>query len=98
VARCPTCHTEREVFWHNGAATRLTPENTFEFVAIQPALGDVIPLDEDFEFDDDQLPQQIISLAVVSGHSAVEKQMRSLFGTVSCNKCGSHLPLSPRDE
>ena len=58
VARCPTCKTEREVFWHNGAATRLTPENTIENIAIQPASSGAIPLDEDFEFDDDQLTQQ----------------------------------------
>ena len=98
IARCERCKTEKEIFWHKGAATRLTPKNEFEAVVIQLAASDAIPLDEDFEFGDDQLPQEIISLAVASGHSAVEKQIRSLFGTVRCDKCGSHLPLSPRDE
>lgn len=98
VASCPNCQSEREVFWHNGTATCLTPKNTFEFVANQPASSDAIPLDDDFEFDDVQLCEQIISLAAASKHSVVEKQMRTLFGSVSCDKCGSHLPLSQRDE
>lgn len=97
LARCPTCKTEMEVIWHNGAAMRLAPKNAFELIATQPASCSTIPLDEEFEFDDDQLPQQIISLAAASGHSVVEAQMRSLFGTVSCDKCGSHVPLTPRD-
>jgi hypothetical protein len=74
VARCERCKTEKEVFWHKGAATRVTPKNAFEAVIIQLAASDAIPLDEDFEFDDDQLPQEIISLPVASGHSAVKKQ------------------------
>jgi hypothetical protein len=98
VAHCESCKTKKEVFWHKGAATCVTPENTFEAVVIEQAASDAIPLDEDLEFDDDQLPPQIISLAVASGHPAVERQIRSLFGTVRCDKCGSRLPLSPRDE
>ena len=73
-------------------------ENKFAAVVIEPARHEVIVLDDDFEFDDDELLQQIISLAAASGHSAVEQQIRSLFGTMSCEKCGSQLPLSPRDE
>lgn len=98
VARCPTCETKTEIFWHNGASTQVTLENTFEDVAIQPASSDAVAVDQDFEFDDEQMPQQIISLAVASGHANVEKQMRSLFGTFTCSKCGSHLPLSATDE
>jgi hypothetical protein len=58
----------------------------------------VIPLDDDLEFDDDLIDQQIISLAAASGHPSVEKQIRSLFGTVSCNNCGALWPLTPRNE
>lgn len=97
-ARCAACETETEVFWDKGTPTRSTPENVFEEVVIQLATDDTIALDEDFEFDDDQLPQQIISLAAASGHLVVERQMRSLFGTLSCDKCGLHLPLSPKVE
>ena len=98
VARCAACETEMEVVWHKGAPSRLTRENTFEDVAIQPASSDAIPLDDDLEFDEDLLSQQIISLAVASGHAVVEKQIRSLFGRLACGKCGPQLPLSPRDE
>lgn len=98
VARCPTCETETEVFWHQGAPTRLTPDNKFESVAIAPARHDVIVLDDDFEFEDDELAQQTISLAAAAGHSVVERQIRTLFGTMSCDKCGSPLPLSSRED
>lgn len=97
VARCSSCNTEMEVFWHKGRPTRVTLEDKFEPVAIQPMASDAIPLDEDLEFDESELPQQVISLAVASGHSAVEKQIRSLFGTVGCRECGSQLPLTARD-
>ena len=98
VARCPICKRETEVFWHQGAPKHVTLENRFEDVAIQPASSDTIPLDEDLEFDEDLLPSQIISLAAASGHPVVETQIRTLFGTLACDKCGSQLPLSPRDD
>lgn len=98
VARCSTCKTATEVFWHNRLPTRATRENSFEEIAVKPASDDAITLDEDFEFDDDELVQQIISLAVASGHSIVEGQIRTLFGTISCEKCGSDLPLLHGDE
>lgn len=97
-ARCVPCATELEVVWHNDAPSHLTPDNIFEHVAIQPAADEAIALDEDLDFDEDQLPQQIISLAAASGHLVVERQMRSLFGTVCCARCGSNLPLSPKVE
>jgi hypothetical protein len=98
VARCPTCETETEVFWAKGAPRRVTLENTSEDVAIQPASIDAIRLNEDFEFDEDLMTQQIISLAVASGHAIAERQIRSLFGTLVCDKCRSQLPLSPSDD
>lgn len=96
VACCSTCETEKEVFWHKGAPTQLTSANNFEVVSISPSSYEAMTLAEDFEFEEDTLPQQIISLAAISGHASVEKQMRLLYGTLRCGKCGSDLPLLPR--
>jgi hypothetical protein len=97
VARCAACKTEVEVFWHEGSPKRVMPGHRFEDVVIRPASEDVIAVDEDFEFDEEQLRQQIISLAAASRHPSVERQLRSLFGSIPCDKCGSSLPLSPKD-
>lgn len=98
VARCPTCEAETEIVWHKAAPRRWTPDHKFEDVVIHAAAGDAVPLDEDFEFDEDLLSQQIISLAAASGHAAAEKQMRTLFGRLVCDGCGSELPLSPKND
>lgn len=97
-ASCPSCKTEQEVFSHEGAPTRLSITSKFESVSITPASEEAAPLAEDFDFEDDRLPQQIISLAAAAGHAEVERQMRLLYGTLPCPNCGSVLPLHARDD
>jgi hypothetical protein len=91
AARCPACAMEIEVFWDEGRPARLTQENTFKEIGTQPLPDPAMLLDVDFAFDDEQLARQIISLAAASGHVGVERQMRLLFGTVECYKCGLQL-------
>lgn len=97
-ARCLACDTEEEIFWHNDAPVRSTRDHRIEPILMQPDSSEATPLDEDLEFDEDLLPQQIVSLAAASGHPAVEQQMRMLFGTLPCSRCGAQLTLSPKDE
>lgn len=93
LARCTTCTSSMELVWHENHPVRVTTENAYEVVSILPFSEPALALDQEMEFDDDELLHQIVSLAAASGHEIVEQQMRSLFGTTPCINCHAQLPL-----
>lgn len=80
---CPQCETTGEVSWHDGGPN----------VDLSPSeLTPIVP-DEGLEFEDEQLVEQILGLAELSGHASTERQVRMLFGTVKCCGCGMSVPM-----
>jgi hypothetical protein len=93
--RCPTCGNEKSVFWSDGRTRRALPDHSIQDFDVLPSSEAGITPDEELEFEDDQMPGQLIGLAASTGYSAVEKQMRQLFGRFACESCGGTVKLTP---
>ncbi len=100
--QCAQCDTQGEVFWHDGGprqaieTTHATGERVVERIIpidVVPSDLSAVTPDEDLEFEDEQLLEQILGLAESSGHASTERQVRMLFGTVKCLGCGMSVPM-----
>ena len=103
-AACPQCSAITKVFWHNDQpkTTRETPRSFWQrsqFKIVPVPIGATSSLglepDLDLEFETDQLHEQILGLAVSSGHAKTKRQFQTLFGTVQCNSCGQPTAITP---
>lgn len=98
MTKCPQCAHVQGVFWHEGGPKQLDAENNIDDIDVAPSRQRATSSGETIGFDGGVSSQQLLRLAASCGHSLVERQIRCLFGTLTCQSCGADVQLTSARE